>query len=242
VSDRPIVDARGLHKHFGPQHVLKGVDRVVAGRERVFLTGPSGSGKPTLLRCLNRQEEASSGAVVAAGIDPPDRRTGINLARQRIGMVSRSFALNPRMIALGNVTLAPREVARKPRAEAAAIGMAALERVGLADRAHHTPAQLSGGRQRRVAIAPQPRAMLFGEPIGAPDPELVGGVLAVMAHDLPRIAQGFVLTAELAVLVVITGIAAVLALAMLRSRGTRPLNQPIVFYVDPFRALPSLVQ
>jgi len=184
VSDRPIVDARGLHKHFGPLHVLKGVDLVVAERELVFLIGPSGSGKSTLLRCLNRLEEASSGSVVVDGIDLLDRRTDINHARQRIGMVFQSFNLYPHMTALGNVTLALRKVARKSRAEAETIGLAALERVGLADRAHHTPAQLSGGQQQRVAIARaialEPRVMLFDEPTSALDPELVGGVLAVM--------------------------------------------------------------
>ncbi len=184
MSDRPIVDARGLHKHFGPLHVLKGVDLVVAERELVFLIGPSGSGKSTLLRCLNRLEEASSGSVVVDGIDLLDRRTDINHARQRIGMVFQSFNLYPHMTALGNVTLALRKVARKSRAEAEAIGLAALERVGLADRAHHTPAQLSGGQQQRVAIARaialEPRVMLFDEPTSALDPELVGGVLAVM--------------------------------------------------------------
>ena len=184
MSDRPIVDARGLHKHFGPLHVLKGVDLVVAERELVFLIGPSGSGKSTLLRCLNRLEEASSGSVVVDGIDLLDRRTDINHARPRIGMVFQSFNLYPHMTALGNVTLALRKVARKPRAEAEAIGLAALERVGLADRAHHTPAQLSGGQQQRVAIARaialEPRVMLFDEPTSALDPELVGGVLAVM--------------------------------------------------------------
>ena len=184
MSDRPIVDARGLHKHFGPLHVLKGVDLVVAERELVFLIGPSGSGKSTLLRCLNRLEEASSGSVVVDGIDLLDRRTDINHARQRIGMVFQSFNLYPHMTALGNVMLALRKVARKPRAEAEAIGLAALERVGLADRAHHTPAQLSGGQQQRVAIARaialEPRVMLFDEPTSALDPELVGGVLAVM--------------------------------------------------------------
>ena len=184
MSDRPIVDARGLHKHFGPLHVLKGVDLVVAERELVFLIGPSGSGKSTRLRCLNRLEEASSGSVVVDGIDLLDRRTDINHARQRIGMVFQSFNLYPHMTALGNVMLALRKVARKPRAEAEAIGLAALERVGLADRAHHTPAQLSGGQQQRVAIARaialEPRVMLFDEPTSALDPELVGGVLAVM--------------------------------------------------------------
>jgi len=159
----PIVDARGLHKHFGALHVLRGVDLRVAERELVFVIGPSGSGKSTLLRCLNRLEEPSSGKVVVDGIDMLDPRTDINHARQRIGMVFQSFNLYPHMTALGR---------------------AALERVGLADRAGHTPGQLSGGQQQRVAIARsialEPRVMLFDEPTSALDPELVGSVLEVM--------------------------------------------------------------
>jgi len=182
--NRPIVDARGLHKHFGALHVLKGVDLTVAERELVFVIGPSGSGKSTLLRCLNRLEEPSSGRVVVDGIDMLDPRTDINHARQRIGMVFQSFNLYPHMTALGNVTLALRKVAGKSRDEAAALGRAALARVGLADRAEHTPGQLSGGQQQRVAIARsialEPRVMLFDEPTSALDPELVGSVLEVM--------------------------------------------------------------
>src|SRR2546430_12519203 len=160
----PIVDALGLHKHFGALHVLRGVDLRVAERELVFVIGPSGSGKSTLLRCLNRLEEPSSGKVVVDGIDMLDPRTDINHARQRIGMVFQSFNLYPHMTALGNVTLALRKVAGKSRATAEALGRAALERVGLADRAGPTPGQRSGGQQLRVAITPpirpHPRALL----------------------------------------------------------------------------------
>ncbi|HZY51776.1 MAG TPA: amino acid ABC transporter ATP-binding protein [Reyranella sp.] len=180
----PIVSAKAIHKHFGTLHVLKGVDLDVAGRELVFVIGPSGSGKSTLLRCLNRLEEPSSGSITVDGIDMLSPRTDINHARQRIGMVFQSFNLYPHMTALGNVTLALRKVAGKSRAEADSLGRAALERVGLADRAHHRPAELSGGQQQRVAIARsialEPRVMLFDEPTSALDPELVGSVLAVM--------------------------------------------------------------
>jgi ABC-type polar amino acid transport system ATPase subunit len=180
----PLIDARGLHKHFGPLHVLKGVDLVVAPRELVFVIGPSGSGKSTLLRCLNRLETPDSGSVVVDGIDLMDPRTDLNHARQRIGMVFQSFNLYPNMSALGNVTLALRHVAGKSAAEADVLGMAALARVGLADRASHKPYQLSGGQQQRVAIARavalEPRAMLFDEPTSSLDPELVGSVLGVM--------------------------------------------------------------
>src|SRR5712671_6098803 len=157
---KPIVEARGVHKHFGGLHVLKGVDLVLAERELVFIIGPSGSGKSTLLRCLNRLEQPSSGSVIVDGVDMLDPRTDINHARQRIGMVFQSFNLYPHMTALGNATLA---------------------RVGLADRAGHTPGELSGGQQQRVAIARaialEPRVMLFDEPTSALDPELVGSVL-----------------------------------------------------------------
>ncbi len=179
-----VVEARGLHKHYGALHVLKGVDLLVAERELVFVIGPSGSGKSTLLRCLNRLEEPSSGSIVVDGVDLLDPRTDINRARQRIGMVFQSFNLYPHMTALGNVTLALRKVAGKSRAEADELGRAALARVGLADRAGHTPGELSGGQQQRVAIARaialEPRVMLFDEPTSALDPEMVGEVLDVM--------------------------------------------------------------
>jgi len=180
----PIIEARAIHKHFGALHVLKGVDLQVAERELVFVIGPSGSGKSTLLRCLNRLETPDSGSVVVDGIDLLARATDINRARQRIGMVFQSFNLYPHMTALGNVTLALRKVAGKTAVEAEALGLAALDRVGLRDRAGHTSGQLSGGQAQRVAIARaialEPRVMLFDEPTSALDPELVGSVLAVM--------------------------------------------------------------
>jgi ABC-type polar amino acid transport system ATPase subunit len=179
-----IVQARGIHKHFGHLHVLRGVDLVVAERELVFVIGPSGSGKSTLLRCLNRLEEPSGGTILVDGIDMLDRRTDINRARQRIGMVFQSFNLYPHMTALGNVSLALRKVQGLDRAAAEARARAALARVHLDDRADHYPGQLSGGQQQRVAIARaialEPRVMLFDEPTSALDPELVGGVLAAM--------------------------------------------------------------
>ena len=181
---RPILEARGIHKHFGSLHVLKGVDLVVAERELVFVIGPSGSGKSTLLRCCNRLETPSSGSVVVDGIDLLDRRTDINAARRRIGMVFQQFNLYPHMTAKRNVTLALRKVAGKSRVEAEEIALAALARVGLAEKADAYPLELSGGQQQRVAIARaialEPRVMLFDEPTSALDPELVGGVLAVM--------------------------------------------------------------
>jgi len=179
-----LIAAYGVHKRFGPLHVLRGVDLEVAAGEMVFIIGPSGSGKSTLLRCLNRLETPDSGAITVDGADLMDRRTDLNRLRRRIGMVFQSFNLYPHMTALGNVTLALRKVAGMGRAQADAAGHAALAQVGLADRAHHRPAQLSGGQQQRVAIARalalEPRVMLFDEPTSALDPELVGEVLGVM--------------------------------------------------------------
>ena len=201
---RLIVEARGIHKHFGALHVLKGVDLVVHERELVFVIGPSGSGKSTLLRCLNRLEAPSAGSVIVDGVDLLDPRTDLNRARQRIGMVFQSFNLYPHMTALGNVTLALRKVAGKSRAEADELGQAALARVGLADRAGHTPGELSGGQQQRVAIARAiaggPKLLLADEPTGNLDSQMArevmqlleelnaqGTIIVIVTHD-PEIA------------------------------------------------------
>jgi ABC-type polar amino acid transport system ATPase subunit len=179
-----ILDVSALHKSFDQLEVLKGIDLKVRERELVFVIGPSGSGKSTLLRCLNRLEEPSSGSIVVDGVDLLDPRTDINRARQRIGMVFQSFNLYPHLDALGNVTLALRKVLKKDRGDAEALGIRALARVGLAEKAWAYPNELSGGQQQRVAIARalalEPSIMLFDEPTSALDPELVGSVLAVM--------------------------------------------------------------
>ena len=180
----PILHVRALRKAFGATEVLRGIELKVAAQELVFVIGPSGSGKSTLLRCCNRLEEPTSGAITFDGVDLMARSTDINAMRRRIGMVFQSFNLYPHMTALGNVTLALRKVVGKSRAEADTLGMAALDRVGLAAKAKSYPSELSGGQQQRVAIARalalEPAAMLFDEPTSALDPELVGSVLAVM--------------------------------------------------------------
>ncbi|MGU3493442.1 amino acid ABC transporter ATP-binding protein [Xanthobacteraceae bacterium A53D] len=180
----PILDIRALRKSFGAVEVLKGIDLKVAPQEMVFIIGPSGSGKSTFLRCMNRLEEPSDGSIFVDGTDMLCPKTDINAMRRRVGMVFQSFNLYPHMSALGNVTLALRKVLGKSRADADAIGLAALERVGLAEKAASYPAQLSGGQQQRVAIARaialEPQVMLFDEPTSALDPELAGSVLAVM--------------------------------------------------------------
>jgi polar amino acid transport system ATP-binding protein len=136
------------------------------------------------LRCCNRLEEPDGGSVKIAGVDLMARKTDINAARRGIGMVFQSFNLYPHFSALGNVTLALKRVLKKSRREAEALGLAALERVGLANRAGAYPNELSGGQQQRVAIARalalEPKLMLFDEPTSALDPELVASVLNVM--------------------------------------------------------------
>src|SRR6266446_2780268 len=184
-TDRPpILEVRGLRKNFGHTEVLRGIDLEVRPQELVFIIGPSGSGKSTFLRCCNRLEEPTGGSIRVDGVDLMARSTDINAMRRRIGMVFQSFNLYPHMTALGNVTLALRKVLGKPRGEADRIGIAALSRVGLADKAKSYPAELSGGQQQRVAIARalalEPKAMLFDEPTSSLDPELVGSVLNVM--------------------------------------------------------------
>jgi len=179
-----ILDVRGLRKSFGGTEVLKGIDLAVAPQELVFIIGPSGAGKSTLLRCLNRLEEPTDGSIFVDGVDLLHPKTDINAMRRGIGMVFQAFNLYPHMTALGNVTLALRKVMRRAAAQADEIGLAALDRVGLKDRARAYPNELSGGQQQRVAIARaialEPKIMLFDEPTSALDPEMVGSVLAVM--------------------------------------------------------------
>jgi len=185
----PILEIRGLRKKFHDVEILRGIDLLVLPQELVFVIGPSGAGKSTLLRCCNRLEEPSAGSVHVGGVDITARSTDINAMRRQIGMVFQSFNLYPHMTALRNVTLALVRVLRKPRAEAERLGMAALDRVGLANKARSYPGELSGGQQQRVAIARalalEPKVMLFDEPTSALDPELVGSVLNVM-RELKR--------------------------------------------------------
>jgi polar amino acid transport system ATP-binding protein len=181
---KPILEVRGLRKSFGGAEVLKGIDLAIQPQELVFIIGPSGAGKSTFLRCLNRLEEPTGGSILVDGVDLLHPKTDINAMRRRIGMVFQAFNLYPHMTALGNVTLALRKVTGLAGAQAEAIGLAALDRVGLKDKARAYPNELSGGQQQRVAIARaialEPKIMLFDEPTSALDPELVGSVLAVM--------------------------------------------------------------
>jgi polar amino acid transport system ATP-binding protein len=178
------VEVRGLHKHFGSLHVLRGVDLCMTAGEVVCLIGPSGSGKSTLLRCINRLEEPSAGRIFVEGAEITARGAKVHELRQRIGMVFQHFNLFPHFTVLQNVCEGPVTVLGQPRKEAEAVGMLLLEKVGLAEKAHVYPSKISGGQQQRVAIARalamNPVVMLFDEPTSALDPELVGEVLKVM--------------------------------------------------------------
>ncbi|KAA0960266.1 amino acid ABC transporter ATP-binding protein [Microbacterium sp. ANT_H45B] len=173
-----------LHKSFGQNEVLKGIDLTVEDGEVVAVIGPSGSGKSTLLRCLNKLEEPTSGKVVIDGVDLTDKSVKLDEVRQRIGMVFQHFNLFPHMTVLENITLAPIELGKFSKAKARERGMALLERVGLTEKADAKPASLSGGQKQRVAIARalamDPEIMLFDEATSALDPEMVGEVLQVI--------------------------------------------------------------
>jgi len=168
-----LLEVRGLRKSFGGTEILRGIDFSVAAQELVFVIGPSGSGKSTMLRCCNRLEEPTAGHVFVDGVDLMAPSTDINAMRRRIGMVFQAFNLYPHMTALGNVTLALRKVLGKPREEAEAIALAALDRVGLKEKAGNYPSELSGGQQQRVALgvalANRPRVLLADEPTGELD-------------------------------------------------------------------------
>ena len=184
TEQRPILRIESLHLAYDGPDVLRDVNLSVRRSELVFIIGPSGSGKSSLLRCCNRLEDPQRGRIFVDDAEITARGADLNRLRQGIGMVFQSFNLYPHLDALGNVSLALRKVQRMPRPEAEARAMETLASVGLADRAGSFPHQLSGGQQQRVAIARalalRPKIMLFDEPTSALDPELVGDVLGVM--------------------------------------------------------------
>jgi polar amino acid transport system ATP-binding protein len=174
----------GVRKSFGANEVLRGVDLEVDEHEVVCLIGASGSGKSTLLRCVNLLEPIDSGRIFVGDQEITGRGVDVNAVRRRIGIVFQAFNLFPHMSVLRNVTLAPRQVLKKPRAEAEAEASALLERFGLADKRDDYPDRLSGGQQQRVAIvralAMRPQLLLLDEVTSALDPELVAEVLNVI--------------------------------------------------------------
>ena len=184
IWDQPLIQVKNLQKSFGANTVLDGVTVDIYKGDVVCVSGASGSGKSTFLRCLNLLEEPTGGQILFEGTDITDKKTDINKHRQKMGMVFQQFNLFPHMTILENLTLAPMKLQGKKREETEAEAMKLLERVGLQDRAAAYPNQLSGGQKQRIAIVRalcmKPDVMLFDEPTSALDPEMVGEVLSVM--------------------------------------------------------------
>ena len=178
------VEIVGLNKWFGTLHVLRDVDLKVMRGERIVICGPSGGGKSTLLRCINRIEGWQRGRVIVDGMELTDDLKKIDEVRREIGMVFQHFNLFPHLTVLENCTLAPLWVRKMPKREAEELARHYLERVRIPEQADKYPARLSGGQQQRVAIARalcmQPKIMLFDEPTSALDPEMVKEVLDTM--------------------------------------------------------------
>ena len=181
---KPKIVVNDVYKQFGDLEVLKGIDLEVDEGDVVCIIGPSGSGKSTLLRCVNALENATSGTITVDDIDITDPHCDLNRARQNIGMVFQNFNLFAHLTVRKNITLAPVDLKKQPKAEADELALRLLTRVGVADKIDSYPQELSGGQKQRVAIARalamQPDVMLFDEPTSALDPEMVGEVLAVM--------------------------------------------------------------
>jgi general L-amino acid transport system ATP-binding protein len=178
------VEIAGLDKWYGDFHVLRDVNLKVARGERIVICGPSGGGKSTLLRCINRLEDWQRGRIVVDGLELTDDPKRILVVRRDVGMVFQQFNLFPHLTVLENCTLAPIWVRHMPKRDAEALAMNYLARVKIPEQAHKYPARLSGGQQQRVAIARalcmNPNIMLFDEPTSALDPEMVKEVLDTM--------------------------------------------------------------
>ena len=178
-----MIKLENVHKSFGKNEVLKGINLHIEQGQVVVIIGPSGSGKSTVLRTMNYLEEPTSGKVIVDGMDLSDKKK-LNDVRAEVGMVFQNFNLFPHMTVMENLTLAQTNVRKTSMEEAKKIGQALLDRVGLADKANAYPASLSGGQKQRVAIARalamKPKVMLFDEPTSALDPEMVSEVLDVM--------------------------------------------------------------
>ena len=180
----PIVKLTNIHKSFGDLKVLKGISLSISEGEVVVLVGPSGTGKSTLLRCVNQLATPDKGEVWVNGLELTNPEINIDTARQHIGMVFQDFNLFNHLNALDNVMLGLTKVLGMEKEAARQKAKMELDRVGLSDKYENYPGQLSGGQKQRVAIARSlamdPIVMLFDEPTSALDPELIGEVLVVM--------------------------------------------------------------
>lgn len=184
-----IISIKNLHKYFGNNEVLKGIDLEIEQGEVVVIIGPSGSGKSTFLRTMNLLEVPTKGTITFEGVDMTDKSNDIFKMREKMGMVFQQFNLFPNMNVLDNITLSPIKTKKVPKSQAEATAHELLEKVGLPEKALAYPQSLSGGQQQRIAIARglamDPDVLLFDEPTSALDPEMVGEVLSVM-QDLAK--------------------------------------------------------
>jgi general L-amino acid transport system ATP-binding protein len=188
-TGEPMIECEKVEKWFGDFQALRGVDLIVGRQEVVVVIGPSGGGKSTFIRCINRLEEHDRGRIVVDGIELTNDLRNIQGIRREVGMVFQSFNLFPHLTAIDNVALGPRQVRRMRKADAMQLAREMLDRVKIPEQARKYPGQLSGGQQQRVAIARalamQPKIMLFDEPTSALDPEMIAEVLDVM-RELAR--------------------------------------------------------
>ncbi len=184
-----LISIKNLHKYFGKNEVLNGIDLDIEKGEVVVIIGPSGSGKSTFLRTMNLLEVPTKGTVSFEGVDITDKKNDVFKMREKMGMVFQQFNLFPNMNVLENITLAPTKVKGQSKSQAQEKAYELLEKVGLKDKAMANPTSLSGGQQQRIAIARglamDPDVLLFDEPTSALDPEMVGEVLAVI-QDLAK--------------------------------------------------------
>jgi len=184
-----VIYVEDLHKSFGKNEVLQGIDEHISKGEVVVVIGPSGSGKSTFLRCLNLLETPTSGKITFEDKDITSKATNIDIMREKMGMVFQQFNLFPHKTVCENICLAPIKVKKVSKDDAKKRAITLLEKVGLIEKIDAYPASLSGGQKQRIAIARalamQPDVMLFDEPTSALDPEMVGEVLSVM-KDLAK--------------------------------------------------------
>ena len=202
MSDTAMIRVKDLHKDFGQNHVLRGINYEIQKGQKIVLVGPSGCGKSTFLRCLDLLETPTSGEVWLDDIKVNDPKTDINKVRQRMGMVFQHFNLFQNLKIIDNLTLAPVKLGLMNKEEAGEKALELLRRVNLADKADAYPHSLSGGQQQRIALvrslAMNPEVMLFDEPTSALDPEMVGEVLQVMKELAEEGMTMVVVTHEMA--------------------------------------------